>query len=74
MTALAHIDAALQIRGLDHVRGHLAAADRLWLRPTDDGWSLIARDGVVVFRGIGLQSRRDCLRRARDLGVLSVLG
>lgn len=74
MTALAHIDAALEIRGRDNVRGCVAAADRLWLRPTEDGWSLMARDGAVVHRGIGLASRRECLRRARDLGVLSVLG
>jgi hypothetical protein len=29
-------------------------------------------DGVVVFRGLGLGSRRECLRRARELGALSV--
>jgi hypothetical protein len=48
--------------------------DRLTLRASDDGWSLIAPDGRVVFRGFGLASRRECLRYAHDLGVLAVFG
>jgi hypothetical protein len=74
MTALANMTTALEVRGLENVRERRTAADRLWLRPTDDGWSLMARDGVVVFRGIGIESRRECLRLAHDLGALSVLG
>jgi hypothetical protein len=44
------------------------------IRPSGDGWSLMTDDGVVVFRGLGLGSRRECLRRARELGALSVRG
>jgi hypothetical protein len=48
--------------------------ERLWLRATDDGWALVTGDGDVVFSGVGVGSRRACLRRAADLGVLAVLG
>jgi hypothetical protein len=34
----------------------------------------MSEDGRVVFRGIGLASRRECLKRAHDLGVVAVLG
>ncbi len=44
------------------------------IRPSADGWSLMTEDGAVVFRGLGLGSRRECLRRARELGALSVRG
>jgi hypothetical protein len=76
MTAFAHKDhlPAFQIR----VRG--AACERdlaayyLSLRPTGDGWSLMAPDGRVVFRALGLAGRRRCLEYARELGVLAVIG
>ncbi len=44
------------------------------LRATEDGWSLMARDGKVVFRGFGLAGRRQCLQFAHQLGVLAVVG
>jgi hypothetical protein len=77
MTALAKSPAVPEIRaarlgGHDHRRAGLE--ERLWLRATDDGWSLVTSDGDVVFSGIGAGSRRACLRRAADLGVLAVLG
>ncbi len=59
---------------MDHVWDQPDAASVLWLKPSDDGWSLIRRDGVVMFRGLGLTSRRQCLQRAHDLGVLTVFG
>lgn len=47
---------------------------RLKLRPTEDGWSLIAADGRIVYRGFGLKARRECLEFARDHGVPAVFG
>ena len=46
---------------------------RYSLRATEDGWSLLAPTGQVVFRGFGLASRRACLEFARDSGVLAVV-
>ncbi len=73
MTALAHVLPALATRAEDPTRDLPAVAARLWLRATERGWSLVARDGAVVFGGVGLASRSECLRRAYDLGVLAVL-
>jgi hypothetical protein len=47
--------------------------DRLWLRATDDGWSLLDPSGKVLFGGFGQSSRRECLEFARSRGVLAVL-
>jgi hypothetical protein len=47
--------------------------ERLWLRATGDGWSLVDSNGDVVFRGVGRASRRQCLEFAREHGVLTVL-
>lgn len=38
----------------------------LLLRPTDDGWMLVRTDGEVIFRGAGVEGRRQCLRFAHD--------
>jgi hypothetical protein len=35
---------------------------------------LLAPDGKVVFRALGLAGRRRCLEHARELGVLAVIG
>jgi hypothetical protein len=72
MTARTHTPAAIELHNpsrLDH-----GPVDCLSLRASEDGWSLIAHDGVVVFRGFGLASRRECLQYAHDIGVLTVLG
>ncbi len=74
MTALAHKLAAFEIRDGDAAAYENASTHRLVLRATEDGWSLIAPGGQVVFRGFGLESRRQCLQFARDHGVLSVTG
>ena len=73
MSAYAHRFTAFEVRGAD--TPHEARAGlHLTMRPTGDGWSLMTEDGAVVHRGLGLGSRRECLRRARDFGALSVRG
>jgi hypothetical protein len=74
MTAIAHRPAAFEICTPSQAHRRQAAADRVLLRPTEDGWSLIAQDGAVVFRGLGRAGRRECLQYAYSLGVLSVHG
>jgi hypothetical protein len=74
MTALAHKQAAFELRIRVDARGREAVSRRLSLRPTGDGWSLLAPSGEVVFRGFGLAGRRQCLEFAREHGVLAVLG
>ncbi|MGO9750771.1 MAG: hypothetical protein ACLP8S_32265 [Solirubrobacteraceae bacterium] len=69
----ADMSPAFETRTQGAVRDCPATVDRLWLRATERGWSLITSDGVVVFGGIGPASRRQCLRRAYGLGVLAVL-
>jgi hypothetical protein len=74
MTALAHRLAAFEVRSSGQANSRDTATRRLVLRATDDGWSLITVDGEVVFRGLGLRARRECLEFARKLGVLAVHG
>jgi hypothetical protein len=75
MTAYAHKLTAFEVRAGDQQRDSERAAPlHMRIRPTGDGWSLMTDDGVVVFRGLGLGSRRECLRRARELGALIVRG
>jgi hypothetical protein len=50
-----------------------AAPQRLILRCTEDGWVLLSHDGEIVFHGMGLPGRQQCLEFARDHGVISVL-
>jgi hypothetical protein len=73
MTAVAHRRAALEIRSDRGALRRAAATRRYTLRASEDGWSLLAPNGEVVFRGFGLASRRECLEFARDLGVLAVI-
>jgi hypothetical protein len=73
MTAVAHRRAALVMRGDRNAARRAAATHRYALRASEDGWSLLAPDGEVVFRGFGLASRRECLELAHDLGVLAVM-
>jgi hypothetical protein len=69
MTALAHRGLAFEVR-TDRSRN--LTASQLRLRPTEDGWSLIGPRGEVVFRGLGVRARRECLEYARDHGVVAV--
>ena len=48
------------------------SAERLYLRATEDGWSLLNSAGEVLFRGFGLDGRRQCLEFAREIGILMV--
>jgi hypothetical protein len=73
MTSIAHKPAAFELRVREEAHSRDAPASRLSLRATEDGWSLVADDGQVVFRGFGLAGRRRCLEFARDQGVLVVL-
>ena len=71
MTAIAHIPAAIEVRaGLKLGDG---PPDRLWLRATTDGWSLLDPSGKVLFQGLGQAARHQCLEYARSRGVLAVL-
>lgn len=71
MTATAHTRAALELH--TDIRLSDGPPDRLWLRATSDGWSLLDPSGKVLFRGLGASSRRQCLEFARTRGVLAVL-
>jgi hypothetical protein len=71
MTAIAQSRAAIELHsGLRLADG---PPDRLWLRATSDGWSLLDPSGQVLFQGLGRSSRRQCLEFARRQGVLAVL-
>ena len=70
MTALAHTPTAFEIRGASALAGE--HPDRLILRASGDGWSLLDPDGELVFHGLGRRGRHECLQFARARGVLSV--
>jgi hypothetical protein len=74
VSAYAHRLAAIEVRFTDKPGERRSTGLHLTMRPTGDGWSLLADDGTVVFRGLGTGSRRECLRRAREMGALSVRG
>lgn len=73
MALLAPHPAAFELRsGSQLRRTRDEAADRLYLRPTGDGWSVLNSAGEVLFWGFGLAGRRRCLEFARGIGVLVV--
>jgi hypothetical protein len=71
MSAIAPSRAAIELHSA--LRLADGPPDRLWLRATDDGWSLLDPSGKVLFYGLGQSSRRECLEFARSRGVLAVL-
>jgi hypothetical protein len=72
MAAIAHRQAAIELHAdLGVLTGRVP--DRLWLRATGDGWSLVDPDGHALFHALGLSGRRECLEFARSRGVLAVL-
>ncbi len=73
MSAITHKSAAFEMRSGRQELARAAAMQRYSLRATEDGWSLLAPDGQVIFRGLGLASRRACLEFAHDSGVLAVV-
>lgn len=64
--------AAFELRSGPQTRPRDKAADRLFLRATGDGWSLLNSADEVLFRGFGLAGRRQCLEFAREIRVLVV--
>ena len=72
MTAFNHHRAAFEISAADEPRVQSTAGGYLVLRPTEDGWSLITPDGEVVYRGLGIASRRRCLEIAVERGAATV--
>jgi hypothetical protein len=72
MTPMTHKPAAWEIRNLADSRTRAVPANRVTLRATGDGWSLLGPDGELVFSGIGRYARRECLEYARDHGVSTV--
>jgi hypothetical protein len=73
MTAIAHKPAAFELRLPRDAAKRDRYAHTMTLKPSADGWSLIGPDGEVLFRGLGTSARRQCLQRARELGVLTVV-
>jgi hypothetical protein len=71
MSAVAHSRAAIELHS--GIRLADGPPDRVWLRPTSDGWSLLDPSGKVLFYGLGQSARRECLEFARNRGVLAVL-
>jgi hypothetical protein len=63
---------ALEVRGLRGSAAREARTARPTLRASDDGWSLIGADGELLFRGLGLRGRHECLEAARALGLPAV--
>ncbi len=51
----------------------VVALTHLTLRATTDGCALVDAEGDVVFYADGLGGRRECLKYARDHGVLALL-
>jgi hypothetical protein len=72
MTTITHSSAAFEMHPGDEDSDSRALPLRCSIRATEDGWSLLAPNGRVVFRGLGTASRRQCLEFARARGVLAV--
>lgn len=72
MTTFNHHPAAIELSGAEKSNTRGTAGGYLLLRPTEDGWSLIAPDGEVVYRGLGMGSRRRCLEIAVERGAATV--
>jgi hypothetical protein len=73
MTTFNHHPAAIEISAAENSDLRSTAPGYLLLRPTEDGWSLIAPDGELVYRGLGIGSRRRCLEIAVERGAATVL-
>ena len=73
MTTFHHQAAAIEISAGEKSNTRSTAGGYLLLRPTEDGWSLLAPDGELVYRGLGIDSRRRCLEIAVERGAATVL-
>lgn len=72
MTTFNHHAAAIEISAAEKPDVQSTAGGYLVLRPTEDGWSLVTPEGEVVYRGLGIASRRRCLEIAVERGVATV--
>jgi hypothetical protein len=73
MTTFNHHTTAIEVSAAAKSAATTPGGGYLVLRPTEDGWSLITPDGEVVYRGLGLDSRRRCLQIAVERGAATVL-
>ncbi|MEA2459672.1 MAG: hypothetical protein QOC95_2644 [Thermoleophilaceae bacterium] len=68
--------AALAVTGVAFAGGAAPARAneaRAQLRPTADGWALVAADDSVIYAATGAAARQLCLERARAAGVLRIV-
>lgn len=72
MASLASHPGAFELKSLRRPRRRDETVDRLYLRATDDGWSVRNSSGEILFGGLGLSGRRRCLEFAREVGALVV--
>jgi hypothetical protein len=72
MIALAPKPVAFELRVRPRGRAQSAPGDHVSIWATEDGYSLVAPDGRVLFRGLGREGRHQCLEFAREHGVLVV--
>ena len=73
MSSLASTPLTLGVGGGFRERIKEEACSSLRLRPMQDGWSLVAPDGELVFHAPGLRGRLRCLRFARAHGILTIV-
>jgi hypothetical protein len=73
MTTFNHQAAAIEISAGEGSNTRSTTGGYLLLRPTEDGWSLLAPDGELVYRGLGIDSRRHCLEIAVERRAATVL-
>lgn len=72
MATFNHHPAAVEISAAAKTDATSARGGYLILRPTEDGWSLITPSGEVLYRGLGIDSRRRCLEIAVERGAATV--
>jgi hypothetical protein len=73
MATLNHNPAAIELSAAEKTDVRTSDGGYLLLRPTEDGWSLLTPGGEVVYRGLGIASRRRCLEIAVERGAATVL-
>jgi hypothetical protein len=73
VSSLAYKPAAFAIHIAEPRRLRHAVGRYPTLAPTEDGWSLVGPAGDLLFRGLGVRGRRECLEFARDRGIVAVM-
>jgi len=74
MSGIGHPHTAFELRGVGLPVFAARQRQKLRLRATEDGWSLLSPEGDVILRTLGTRGRHQCLEYARELGALAVLG